>query len=405
MLQTTSHFMNWISFLVIEILTLVWITGWVYASWYYRESAIIAKRGFYNILIFSIATFFCFSENLTLPFIYFDIYLSVPCYPHEYINYVFFGLFMFTYIVRGFSLLFQKHSGLIQACQVKEIELYFSKLTPFERFVIRSKTLSRKLKESKQVEEIISDHFLQTQFFKPRFLLKCSTGFIILGILVATLELLLNPIKFTEAYCTFESYLPIYAFILCFLLGSFYLSYLLRNTSDPYFLKYEFTIFMCLVVPILYIVGLTLRFLGYFDWPICILIMVLTGHLLSVVIPNAIAIKLHFLKVSHSDAMTMESIEINDLRKKAAERFCLELVMFREDYELLHQMKDVDLLIKHADEMYLAYIELGSPFEININGVLRRQAQIAYKSTKDYKVYDAINKEVKSMLYANLGVQ
>eukprot|EP00835_Amoeboradix_gromovi_P003443 NODE_227_length_13866_cov_0.400305.p4 type:complete len:401 gc:universal NODE_227_length_13866_cov_0.400305:4669-3467(-) len=395
---------DFVSFFILEIILFLWITGWVIAIHINRYDATIAKRGYINMLMFSVVVFICCSENFIFTFFNY-MYLMLPCSIHFYVNYMFYGVFMFTYIVRGICLIFEKHSGMIKTLNEKEYHQYIERMNWFEKIVIRSKTLERKLKSNSNKIQIIDTHLNQTKFFKPRIVLVSLISFMLIGAFSGTLLLCFYPLKFYEPLCLFEMYYLMYLFFILNTLASYFVAYLLRSSHDPYFMKYEFTIFLCIVTPIAYALGLALRYTGHQFWTVSIIIMLIIGHTLSVIIPILMIYK---SRRNKSIRLTMPrnhstvSLDFLELKKKAAQRFCIELVLFKQDY---HSMKRlyIDTEIELSfDLLYKLYIAPNSPLEINVSAYLSEAVKQVY-NTKDYSILEVVMEEVNDMLIDILG--
>eukprot|EP00835_Amoeboradix_gromovi_P000606 NODE_22_length_38364_cov_0.248661.p9 type:complete len:413 gc:universal NODE_22_length_38364_cov_0.248661:2277-3515(+) len=410
--------MSWINYLIIEVFSSIWVLGWIVASYINRMDAVIAKRGFLNTMIFSIVLLVCWSENILLV-AYVDKWFSVPCPVHLFVNYMFFGVFMFVCSLRGICLLYEKNSGLIKVLNEEELDVFIRGMNFFEKVITRMRVLNFKLKiKDKNLarDQVIEAHFNQTRFFKPRFLLYSSFIFITIGAIIASIELEINSEIVKSQNCTFGMYLPLYGAIGAMLGISLFVGYLLRSSYDPYFMKYEFTFFMCLIMPCCYIIGLSSKAGGFRYWNAFITIMLGFSHVISVVIPNLVCIKnrklrfllyrsqsLSSLKGSKTDLSKSAKVDISELKKRAAQRFCVELVLFKEDYNNMKLLKDKDQIELACTKIYETYIMANSPLEINITYDLIVKVRKAHHD-KSYEIFDKVIREVDYILYANLGI-
>eukprot|EP00835_Amoeboradix_gromovi_P000605 NODE_22_length_38364_cov_0.248661.p8 type:complete len:413 gc:universal NODE_22_length_38364_cov_0.248661:864-2102(+) len=406
--RLTTTMSNWFNYLALEIISLTWVAGWIIASYINRMDAVIAKRGFLNTVIFSIVLLVCWSENLLVNQFY-DLWLIIPCPVHLYANYMFFGLFMFIYSVRGVCLLYEKNSGLIKILNEDELHLFIQSMNFFEKSLTRMKSLTCKLRrrdKNATREQVIEAHFNQTRFFKPRFLLYCSLLFLSCGAIIGGVVLEFNS-QTAANRCTFSMYIFLYSAIGVMMALSFFVAYLLRKASDPYFMKYEFSIFMCFVMPFCYILGISSRAAGVSHWEVFIVITLGFSHFISVVIPNVIGfrnrkLRIQVLKTSRSSGY-IDELDMSELKKKAAERFCVELVLFKEDYNKMKLLKDEEKVNDACCKMYKSYLTVNSPLEININYDLLVMVRKGHQE-KNYEIMDTVMAEVNYILYSNLGI-
>eukprot|EP00835_Amoeboradix_gromovi_P003773 NODE_262_length_12566_cov_0.133392.p3 type:complete len:401 gc:universal NODE_262_length_12566_cov_0.133392:5739-4537(-) len=388
------------------VFTLLWVLFWAIATFVNRNDPIFAKRGLLNVMIFSFVIYLSFCENLMLLSAFYDIYVLTPCVYHLYTRYIFFGLVLFTYSVRGICLLYEKNYGMIKISHAEEFRIYTEKMNWFERLILRVGSLERKLKNGNlERDSVIEDHLNQNRFFKPQFIFKCSVIFMLSGAVIATAILFLNRDTVFEPDCKITFYFPLYLFFVVIITFSFFVSYLLRKSTDPYFLKNEFTLLICVVLPICMILGVILRLSGYRNWTISVLLLAIVGHLLSVVLPNVLAWKHEKIKSEklRRGSIISVSLDIDGLKRKAAERFCLELVLFKEDYDKMKLLQQRDQIETACEDIFKKYIKKNADMEINISYTLSKKVQVAFNE-KNYAILDQVMKEVKLVLYGNLGL-
>eukprot|EP00834_Sanchytrium_tribonematis_P003308 NODE_123_length_17687_cov_0.732261.p14 type:complete len:119 gc:universal NODE_123_length_17687_cov_0.732261:10547-10903(+) len=92
-----------------------------------------------------------------------------------------------------------------------------------------------------------------------------------------------------------------------------------------------------------------------------------------------------------------------ELRKRAQERYCLELVLFKEDFEQLKQKKrhsDIDSVF---DTLYRKYLLRGSPYELNLPGDIKVSLQNQFE-LKHYNIsqLELVYDQVRTMITENL---
>ena len=404
---------NSIIFIILQVLVFVWMTGWAYISYTHRESSIISKRGMINMILFSIAAYISFFENVTLLNAFnIQFNYSIACVTHLYINYVFFGLFMFGYLVRAVALLFEKHSNMIKlyANNADSLKSYLAGTWWIERLVLRAPSLLRKLEKAvEDKDEIVEKHLNLATFSKPAFLLKSLLVFIVVGVIGASCALAASPEKTVEHRCTFSMYLPVYAFTAIIIILGYFVSYLLRKTVDPFFFRWEFVIVMNVVIPICFILALATRQIGYGDYVVFIVFAVFIGHAVSVVYPNLLVLKMRKLKFESLQTSRKNSLQnahsVIDIRKKAAESFCLELVNFKEDYDKMKANKDPQAQIEAATLIYKKYFAKNAAQEIAVSFSVAHQLRIGMTaSDKNILVLDGAYEEIMTSLARNLGL-
>eukprot|EP00834_Sanchytrium_tribonematis_P001326 NODE_31_length_37178_cov_0.413576.p25 type:complete len:175 gc:universal NODE_31_length_37178_cov_0.413576:33641-34165(+) len=102
------------------------------------------------------------------------------------------------------------------------------------------------------------------------------------------------------------------------------------------------------------------------------------------------------------DSKTEQS-PAEELRKRASERYCLELVLFKEDYERLKQItNDKDAVQRLIFEIWKKYFCKNCPNEINIPARLADKLRRSIlKDEQDLTIMDEIYKEVIRMLSEN----
>lgn len=386
------------------VLMISWILFWAIASISNKESAYIGKRGLWNMLFFSFTIAIVFCENLTTVDYFWPIYLMIPCSPHLLINYTFFGAFIVIYFYRGTSLLTEKKLQQIQNVNAQQMDKFFSSLSFMERSLINAKKLGRLLRDSDMdYRQVIEDYMVLKTSHKPSRVLKKTLLFMLCGFVIGSIVLVLNPEKLTEAYCAPVHYIPVYATMLLCIFSGMYTWYLLGKQSDPYFLKYEFVVQFGVVTPLFYTAGFVLLGIANDNWSIFIVAIILNGHLFSIVIPNILAFRQRYQELNDDRSILSRSSSIKDnMKQMAIERYCVELVLFREDYEDMQYLKTNEEQVKKGDEIYNKFLRPNAPYEVNISHISRKKATTAFTS-KDYQIYEKIDKEVKRLLYDNLG--
>ena len=391
----------------------LWVVGWAIISYVNRDSTIISKRGVANMILFSIAAFGSFAENITILDIFQEQFnYTIPCVFHLYLNYVFFGLFMFGYQVRAAALLFEKHMNMIKlyADQPGNLDSYLKSIWLIERQILRIPSLLRKFEKRADRGEVVEEHFNQAKFSKPAFLFKATLVFIVVGCIGASCALATQPQKTHEAHCIFAMYLPVYIYAGLLIILGFSIFFLLRRVSDPYFFKKEFVIVMGFVVPLCFVLALGLKAIAFANWPIFIVIAVVVGHFVSVVYPNMLVLKMRKAKFESLQSSRKNSFlqnnesNVADLRKRAAENFCLELVNFKEDYDKMKAIKDLDTTEQLGLQIYNKYFAKNAPQEISLTFSTAHQIRLGFTGNeKNISVLDRAYSEIMSALLRNLG--
>ena len=290
---------------------------------------------------------------------------------------------------------------------VRTVE-YLDSMNILEKLVIKNDELVSKLKLTPNTgkTQVINEHLSNQRHFGPRFVFKKSLYCVIVGAFISTIMLLTKLNEFAdtkETGCAFYIYIPLYilAFIIVFL--SILVSIGVRNVNDPYFLKGEFVIVIGIVVPtsiLLNVIIVSTPAMNYHG--VSILFLIVGSHFVSVVVPNVIAFRRN-RKSNNKRSVSINSLEISnlELRKKAAERFCLELAFFMEDYEsfkVLHDKTDIEIAFMN---LISKYFERNAPQELSISENLKKQVMLQYRS-KDYEILDKVHQEVRTTLYQNI---
>ena len=110
----------------------------------------------------------------------------------------------------------------------------------------------------------------------------------------------------------------------------------------------------------------------------------------------------HYKSIKSLFTKDNASIHAIELRKRAQERYCLELVLFKEDYEELVLLEDQESIKLVMFTMYKKYFSKSSSNEINIQAKLSDRFKDTILTEKyDKQVLKDIYMEVIKMLIEN----
>ncbi len=391
--------------LVLSIVAL-WLIVWVFITYMNKDSQLIMKRGVLNTLLLSISVYGTFCAYIIQLAVFEDYKNVLYCSYSVYLNYIFVFSFLFSYFLRASAFVFDRHKNMIVSHSNEEqvVINYIMELNWVEKTLIQSRKLLKKIKNSTNKSTTIQDHFSEQRMNKPKALLKKLAIGLVISCLFGTIMLFTNIKKFSEPICPPYMILPIYLLLCVMTVCTIYMCFLLKSAKDPFFLKNEFLIVMGVVAPILFATGVVLRALAIQNANIPLIILSLLCHFVSVVVPNLISFK-EKKQIFYQRKLSISSISsIENIKLKAAERFCLELALFKEDYDAMKLLK-VERQIEQASlEIYSKYLIKDAPQELNLHGGLKKKIAIEIEK-KNYLILDTVYKEVRLLLYSNLQIE
>lgn len=103
-------------------------------------------------------------------------------------------------------------------------------------------------------------------------------------------------------------------------------------------------------------------------------------------------------------SVTFSSFSDKEVKEKAAERYCLELALFKEDYEKMKKIKKPDAIEAECIRIREQYLVKKALNELNLSVSLREAVEKQY-AVKNYAILDEVYMEVKMMLFQNLELQ
>ena len=92
-----------------------------------------------------------------------------------------------------------------------------------------------------------------------------------------------------------------------------------------------------------------------------------------------------------------------ELKKRAEALYCLELALYKEDYENLKNLTNRSKIEEASIIMYKKYFTKNAPLELNLPENLLRDVHTAF-TNKEYNILDIVYLEVRIMLHQNLGM-
>ncbi len=393
-----------VEFSILMSLLAIWLVFWYIMTVLNRDQQLIIKRGVPNTLLFSFTAFGSFFSNVIGTTAFIELRYTIPCPIPLYLNYICtFGI-LYSYFSRAVGLIYEKHINMIMALSGNEVKTksYLEHLNWLEKRLLRSKELIIKLEADSNKATIIQTHLNLNKLHKPKNILKYNLIVAAVSSIVATLMLMTNIDYWTKPFCPVIQYVPLYAAMIVIIGFSVYLCYLLRTLNDPFYLKIEFVIVMGIVVPVGFLTFLGLRLPGIPEANVLLLLIAILAHFTSIVIPNILAFRIKRHKDVNKRSSTASVVSLVDIKQKAAERFCLELALFKEDYDATKALKSSQDIELACMAIYQKYLVKNAPQELNLSSELMKKLKIQFEN-RDFTILDQVYDEVKVMLYQNLN--